>query len=65
LAAVVAALWWSRWLQGLGGWLKASRAELVRYAIELRSLTGGRARFKAERVAYEILSGALPEAATA
>ena len=40
-------------------------AELVRYAIELRSLTGGRARFKAERVAYEILSGALPEAATA
>ena len=40
-------------------------AELVRYAIELRSLTGGRARFKAERVSYEILSGALPEAATA
>ena len=40
-------------------------AELVRYAIELRSLTGGRARFKSERVAYEILSGALPEAATA
>ena len=40
-------------------------AELVRYAIELRSLTGGRARFTAERVAYEILSGALPEAATA
>ncbi len=40
-------------------------AELVRYAIELRSLTGGRASFKAERVGYEVLSGALPTAATA
>ncbi|MYG93378.1 MAG: elongation factor G [Acidimicrobiia bacterium] len=40
-------------------------AELVRYAIELRSLTGGRASFKAERVGYEIFGGALPEAATA
>ena len=40
-------------------------AELVRYAIELRSLTGGRASFTSKRVGYEILNGALPEAATA
>jgi len=40
-------------------------AELVRYAIELRSLTGGRASFTSKRVGYEIVNGALPEAVTA